>query len=118
MTVFTTPTLLAICLGSVCLGMCPNLPQSGGSQAYSSETNWTMIINIQAYWIVLNVSGDLLLIILSIVMLRKLLTTTKSQKLALADVFLIVGIDVLFDILRTIYKTDADLANFLDANQV
>jgi len=48
-------------------------------------------------------------------MLRSMLTRT-SQKVGLAFVFGLVGIDIVFDILRTVYTASLDLANFPDKN--
>ena len=112
-TVYTMLTFLAIFLGI--LWTCQTPSQFGDLQA-CTEVNLTLLINTQAYWIALNVSGDLLLIALPMVMLRKMFTISRSQNLALAGMFLVVGVDILFDILRTVYSVDAFLSSFIDAN--
>jgi hypothetical protein len=53
--------------------------------------------------------------LLPIAMLRSSIMHT-SQKVGLAAVFGLVTIDIIFDILRTVYTASMDLANFPDQN--
>jgi hypothetical protein len=48
----------------------------------------------------------------------KSLQIPKAQKLGLAAIFIIVVIDIVFDILRSVYTASSYLSNFPDANAV
>ena len=71
------------------------------------------LVNLQIYWCVLNISGDIILMILPLWMLSAL-HLRRRQKMGLAIVFLVVIIDILFDCLRTAYSINANLGNTND----
>ncbi|KAF2259940.1 hypothetical protein CC78DRAFT_585327 [Lojkania enalia] len=74
------------------------------------------LINVLTTWCVLNVVGDLLLMILPIAMLKGMLMRT-SQKVGLALVFSLVLVDIAFDILRTVYTAEMK-PEFLDKDSL
>jgi len=80
-------------------------------------TSFQLILNVQVMWCVLNGVGDIMTMILPLGMLRTLHITT-AQKLGLIGVTALVFIDIVFDILRTVYTLGATGSGFPDANDV
>ncbi|PVH94103.1 hypothetical protein DM02DRAFT_540184 [Periconia macrospinosa] len=80
-----------------------------------SQRSRAVFVGYQSLWCILNTSGDLLLMILPISILRSLKMGIK-QKLGLSFVFALVLIIVVLDILRTVYTLDQNLKEGQDAN--
>ncbi|KAF2651631.1 hypothetical protein K491DRAFT_637099 [Lophiostoma macrostomum CBS 122681] len=74
-----------------------------------------LFVGYQSLWCILNVLGDILLMILPTTMLKSLHMGVK-HKVGLAAVFALVLVIVAMDILRTVYTLDMDLADGQDAN--
>jgi len=113
LTAYTTLSLLLI--------LPANGWQCGNPADYANpdncEPSQQQVISMITYWCVLNVVGDLLVIALPIVMLRKL-TMDRSDKLGLAGLFALVMVIIVFEILRSYYTIDAQASSFPDANAV
>ena len=113
-TVYTIVTFLVILPASA--WQCGD-PAKYADLVQCNLPNYQINLNIIVYWCVFNVIGDLLIIALPIVMLRRL-QVSMVQKVGLGVVFFLVAVDVVFDLLRTVYTLDADATSFPDANTV
>ena len=113
-TVYTVVTFLIIIPASA--WQCGD-PAKYADLVQCSLPNYQTNFNIIVYWCVFNVIGDLLIIALPIVMLRRL-QISMVHKIGLGFVFFLVAVDIVFDLLRTVYTLDADASSFPDANTV
>ncbi|KAF1976827.1 hypothetical protein BU23DRAFT_551265 [Bimuria novae-zelandiae CBS 107.79] len=85
------------------------------TQPYCHENAPARVGPMLAGWCALDLIGDILLAALPLAMLRPLLMKT-SQKMELAVIFLLVVINMVMTILRTVYSVDINLARFPDQN--
>ncbi|KAF7933280.1 hypothetical protein BELL_0342g00090 [Botrytis elliptica] len=76
-----------------------------------------LIIGLETLWCVLNTVGDILTMTLPLGMLRAMHMPT-SRKLGVAAIAGLVIIDILFDVLRTIYTVGSYTSSFPNANAV
>ncbi|TGO14303.1 hypothetical protein BTUL_0055g00530 [Botrytis tulipae] len=76
-----------------------------------------LIIGLETLWCVLNTVGDILTMTLPLGMLRAMHMPT-SRKLGVAAIAGLVIIDILFDVLRTIYTVGSYTSTFPNGNAV
>ncbi|KAF2439328.1 hypothetical protein P171DRAFT_436025 [Karstenula rhodostoma CBS 690.94] len=95
--------------------LCGNPKYFPDAQPQCHDNAPAMVIPMLSAWCTLDLIGDLLLAVLPLAMLRPLLMRT-AQKLELAFIFLLVAVNMVLTILRTVYSIDVDLARFPDQN--
>ncbi|APA13286.1 hypothetical protein sscle_10g080560 [Sclerotinia sclerotiorum 1980 UF-70] len=76
-----------------------------------------LIVALETMWCVLNTTGDIITMTLPLGMLRAM-KMSRSRKLGLAAIAALVVIDIVFDILRTIYTVGSYESTFPNANAV
>ncbi|TAQ87319.1 hypothetical protein B7494_g4369 [Chlorociboria aeruginascens] len=76
-----------------------------------------LLVTLEVMWCVLNIVGDILTMALPLGMLREIRISI-AQKLGLAGIAGLVIIDIVFDILRTVYTVGDYADSFPNANAV
>jgi len=82
-----------------------------------NTTSAETILAFEVMWCALNTFGDVLTMLLPLWMLRNI-QISRGKKIGLASIAGLVIIDILFDILRTVYTIGSYAANFPNANSV